>query len=69
MVEKDYMLYGPKILNIKTQEIGLLICLWKNKFSDKTIEKDLLSLNPSTDTDNKDQLESTLYEGKVMYYS
>jgi hypothetical protein len=22
-----------------------------------------------TDTDNKDQLESTLYEGKVMYYS
>lgn len=23
-----------KILNLKTQEIGLLICIWKNKFAD-----------------------------------
>lgn len=37
MTEKDYMLYGTKILNLKTQEIGLLICLWKNKFANKTI--------------------------------
>lgn len=29
MVEKDYKLYGTKILNLKTQEIGLLICLWE----------------------------------------
>lgn len=29
MVEKDYKLYRTKILNLKTQEIGLLICLWK----------------------------------------
>ena len=38
MVEKDYMLYGTKILNLKTQEIGLLICLWENKFVDKTVD-------------------------------
>ena len=38
MVEKDYKLYGTKILNLKTQEIGLLICLWGNKFADKTID-------------------------------
>ena len=34
MTEKDYQLYGTKILNLKTQEIGLLICIWKNKFAD-----------------------------------
>ena len=38
MVEKDYMLYGTKILNLKTQEIGLLICIWKNKFADGVID-------------------------------
>ena len=38
MVEKDYKLYGTKILNLKTQEIGLLICLWENKFADKTVD-------------------------------
>ena len=38
MVEKDYKLYGTKILNLKTQEIGLLICLWKNKYADKTVD-------------------------------
>jgi hypothetical protein len=27
-----------KILNLKTQEIGLLICLWENKFADKTVD-------------------------------
>jgi hypothetical protein len=37
MVEKDYKLYGTKILNLKTHEIGLLICLWENKFADKTV--------------------------------
>ena len=37
MVEKDYKLYGTKILNLKTQEIGLLICLWENRFADKTV--------------------------------
>ena len=38
MIEKDYHLYGTKILNLKTQEIGLLICTWKNKFSDAEID-------------------------------
>ena len=38
MVEKDHKLYGTKILNLKTQEIGLLICLWENKFADKTVD-------------------------------
>ena len=38
MVEKGYKLYGTKILNLKTQEIGLLICLWENKFADKTVD-------------------------------
>ncbi len=38
MVEKDYKLYGTKILNLKTQEIGLLICLWENKFADRTVD-------------------------------
>ena len=31
-------LYGTKILNLKTQEIGLLICLWENKYADKTVD-------------------------------
>ena len=38
MSEKDYHLYGTKVLNLKTQEIGLLICTWKNKFADAEID-------------------------------
>ena len=38
MVEKDYILYETKILNLKTQEIGLLIYLWENKYADKTVD-------------------------------
>lgn len=38
MVGKDYTLYGTKVLNLKTQEIGLLICVWKNRFVDKTVD-------------------------------
>ena len=38
MIEKDYHLYGTKILNLKTQGIGLLICTWKNKFADVEID-------------------------------
>ena len=40
MAEKNYMLYGTKVLNLKTQEIGLLICIWKNKFADAEIDFD-----------------------------
>ena len=39
MTEKDYALYGTKVLNLKTQEIGLLICIWKNKFADAEIKR------------------------------
>lgn len=38
MTEKDYQLYGRKILNLKAQEIELLICIWKNKFADAEID-------------------------------
>ena len=38
MLNKDYRLYGTKILNQKTKEVGLLICIWKNKFADAEIE-------------------------------
>ena len=38
MIEKDLTLYGTKILNLKTQEIGLLICTWKNKFADGEVD-------------------------------
>ena len=38
MVEKDYKLYRTKMLNLKTQEIGLVIFLWENKYADKTVD-------------------------------
>lgn len=38
MVDKYYKPYGTKILNLKTKEIGLLICLWKNKYADKVVD-------------------------------
>ena len=38
MTEKDYQLYGTKVLNLKTQEIGLLICIWENRFDDREID-------------------------------
>ena len=38
MTEKDYTLYGTKVLNLKTHENGLLICTWKNKFADAEID-------------------------------
>ena len=50
MVEKDYKLYGTKILNLKTQEIGLLICLWENKYADKTVDFATVWIRPASDT-------------------
>lgn len=38
MTKKDYQLYGTKILNLKTKDIGLLICIWKNKFADAEVD-------------------------------
>lgn len=37
-MQKDYQLYGTKILNLKTKENGLLICTWKNKFADGEVD-------------------------------
>lgn len=37
-MQKYYQLYGTKILNLKTKEIGLLICIWKNKFADGELD-------------------------------
>ena len=33
-MEKCYLAYGTKIKNYETNEIGLLICNWINKFAD-----------------------------------
>ena len=38
MLNKDYRLYGTKILNLKTKQVGLLICIWKNKFADRDVD-------------------------------
>ena len=38
MTENDYQLYGTTILNLRTKEIGLLICIWKNKFADAEVD-------------------------------
>ena len=38
MLNKDNRLYGTKILNQKTKEVGLLICIWKNKFADAEVD-------------------------------
>ena len=37
MLNKDYRLYGTKILNLKPKEVSLLICIWKNKFADRDV--------------------------------
>ena len=38
MAEKDYHLFGTKVLNLKSQEIGFSICTWKNRFADAEID-------------------------------
>lgn len=38
MTEKDYTLFGTKILNLKTKEICLAFCTWKNQFADAEID-------------------------------
>lgn len=39
MTEKDYALYGTKVLNLKTQEVGLLICIWIILNLEKSLQK------------------------------
>lgn len=37
-VEKDYTMYGTKIKNLETKEIGLLLYTWVNQFADGSID-------------------------------
>ena len=37
MIEKDYTMYGTKITNHETKEIGLLLYTWTNKFADADV--------------------------------
>ena len=50
MVEKDYKLYGTKILNLKTQEIGLLIVYGKTSSSIKQSILRLALIKLASDT-------------------
>jgi len=36
-IEKDRTMFGTKIFNHKTKEVGLLIYTWTNKFADGNI--------------------------------
>lgn len=36
-IEKDRTMFGTKILNHETKEVGLLIYTWTNKFTDGEI--------------------------------
>lgn len=36
-IDKDRMMFGTKILNHETKEVGLLICTWTNRFADADI--------------------------------
>ena len=56
MTEKDYQLYGTKILNLKTQEIGLLICIWKNRFADGEIDY-ASHIKPWSKSDDSEKLD------------
>ena len=38
MTEKSYLLFGTKIYNHTTKEIGLLIYTWGNEFSDGNVD-------------------------------
>lgn len=37
-MEKDYTMFGTKIFNKQTQEVGLLLYTWKNVYADKTVD-------------------------------
>ena len=38
MAEKDYTLFGTKVINHKTNEMAIVIYTWKNQFADGTID-------------------------------
>lgn len=37
-MEKDFTMFGTKILNNKTKEISLLLYTWKNVYADVTVD-------------------------------
>lgn len=37
-MKKDYTMFRTKILNLKTQEVGLLLYTWVNVYADATID-------------------------------
>lgn len=37
-IEKDYTLFGTKTKNLKTNELGLVLYTWVNKFADRSID-------------------------------
>ena len=37
-MEKDFTMFGTKVLNLKTQEVGLLLYTWVNKYADKDVD-------------------------------
>ena len=45
MTKKDYQLYGTKILNLKTKQVGLLICILENKFADRDVDYAIINLD------------------------
>lgn len=38
MIEKNHTLFGTKIKNLKTGEIGLLIYTWVNQYADGPVD-------------------------------
>lgn len=37
-MKKDYVLFGTKVLNLKTQEVGLILYTWVNVYADATVD-------------------------------
>ena len=37
-MEKDYTMFGTKVLNLKTQEVGLILYTWVNKYADGDVD-------------------------------
>ena len=37
-MEKDHTLFGQKAVNIQTDEVGIVLYTWKNKFADAIID-------------------------------
>ena len=37
-MKKDYVLFGTKVLNLRTKEIVLVLNTWKNKYADATVD-------------------------------